>query len=855
MDRDNKKNNADEVVELKKREEGVEVGVGAGAQDEPQEPWLIGRRRFAGLLAALAAGGSGGGQGAEVIKDKRRASSTPPAPAPAPAPAPSPAPSGSSMGTNLSGLEWAAPGLRYGLSTAPNINITMPRKADVALLASVGFLKNRLPISWEMLQPTLASTFSAARESSAIGLPGAFHEGYAQMIDFVLDSHAALGAKCIIDLHNYGRYQDFVYQSDGSVRGLVVPSSPELRPYTSDNTQVRVRIVSKAPGATLRVSDLVDFWTRAAKRWASHQGLAGFGLMNEPHDLPGVGSLVESYGGQEDLTIWPLYAQAAVDAIRSVTASAPIYVSGNQWDSAMALSSANPGYPLRGTGLIYEVHMYLDASSSGANFDYDIEVAKGYSAGGSGSIGVDTGVQRLTSAVNWAKANNVGLALTETGMPIDDPRWAEMFSRAVVYARSNGVEVYSWMGGAHWPIRAYPINHVPTWHQGQVALPQVAGPMLGAMGRQAGALFDEGPCVVSPGVSSARSVRFRGYLSSSLTVGLSISGGGSLSSSSVVLPAGFNTSASYQCSCPQNSVCEISFAVGSGAFAPPKPRKIFAGVDPGSLASAGSPLAFDAALAKYSACRWDMKDAYTEVGPGSPCQAGSAIRAVHDSGYGSSLDNPQEMLNWLPVDFPSMSAGISMPKWSNVSGGAMMDLSGSGSVGLWCKKSIPNAQSNPKPKNRVTFSLEDNHFCAVAIQTGYGDGVIFQTGHSEGLYLAELSMVGGRVQARWLDAAGKEVVIASNSGLSAGQKAVVSMGSSGGRQWLRVGAVEQGAAYGNFAASPCSQMLIGWGFVSYYPRGSFGGGVFGALAGKGTVSQGDMAIMEKGLAAMGSIAL
>ena len=759
------------------------------------------------------------------------------------------------MGTNLSGLEWAAPGLRYGLSSGPNINITLPRKADVALLAASGFTRNRLPIQWELLQPMLASTVAGSREVSLIGAPGALHAGYASWIDSVLDAHAALGTSCIVDLHNYCRYQDFIYGAGGVVAGLTAPPDPQLRPYTSDNTQVRVRIMSRAQGATLSVGDFTDFWTRAAQRWSAHPGLAGFGLMNEPHDMPAAGSLDPSYGGQEDLGIWPLYAQAAIDAIRAV-GQAAIYVSGNQWDSAMSLSSANPGYPLRGTNLVYEVHMYLDASSSGGAFDYDTEVAKGYSAGTSGSIGPTTGMDRLVSAVAWAQSNGARLALTETGMPIDDPRWADMFSRAIVYARSKNMEIYSWMGGTHWPIRAFPINHVPTWHQGRSALPQVAGPMLSAMGRQSGALFDEGPCFLAAGQMATRSVACRGYLAAPMTVSVSISGAGSLSAASVVLPVGYNTSASYQCSAPAGSVCDIGYAVAAGAgMAAPQGRRIFAGVDPVALGQAGAASAMDAALAKYGASRWSMADAFTEAGGGVACAQGDSVRAVHDGGYGSSVDNAQEMINWMSVDFPAMSSGMALPKMAKSGGLSMMDLSGTGAVGLWCKKRVPVAGTEPNPRNRVPFNLEDPHFCAVAIQAGQSgaDGVVFQAGLSEGTYLVELRLVAGRARARWIDASGQVAQIDASSVLAAGQRAVVSMGSRAGAQWLRVGSVQQGSAGASFAASPCSQMLIGWGFVSYYPRDGFQGGVFGVVAGKGAPSVDELAVMERGLAGLAGL--
>ncbi len=379
------------------------------------------------------------------------------------------------MGTNLSGMEWAKPGLRYGLSTLPNLNFTVPRKAEIAYLGGHGCSKNRLPIQWELLQPMLHDTYANATAIASIGAPGAFHAGYESYITGVLDGHAAAGTKCIIDLHNYCRYQDFKYQPDGSVIGLTTPSNTLLRPYTTDNNQVQVRIMALASGATLRQAHFVDFWTRVANKWKSHPGLGGYGLMNEPHDLPTPGTTVASTWG-EDLTIWPTFAQTAINAIRAIDSATPIYVSGNGWDSAMGIATNNPGFPLSGANLIYEVHMYLDAYSNGAHFDYDTEVAKNYSAGfGVGPINVDTGLNRIKMATDWAASKGVKLALTETGMPIDDPRWEEMFKRAVNYALSKGCEIYTWMGGAHWPIRNYAINHVPGWHQNKTLEPSVSG--------------------------------------------------------------------------------------------------------------------------------------------------------------------------------------------------------------------------------------------------------------------------------------------------------------------------------------------------------------------------------------------
>ena len=46
----------------------------------------------------------------------------------------------------------------------------------------------------------------------------------------ILDAHATAGIRCIIDLHNYCRYRDFVFQPDGSVIGLVQPRAGTNQP-------------------------------------------------------------------------------------------------------------------------------------------------------------------------------------------------------------------------------------------------------------------------------------------------------------------------------------------------------------------------------------------------------------------------------------------------------------------------------------------------------------------------------------------------------------------------------------------------------------------------------------------------
>lgn len=759
------------------------------------------------------------------------------------------------MGTNLSGMEWATPGLRYGLSCAPNIHFTVPRRADVAYLAACGFTKNRLPVQWELLQPMLHDTQANAAARAAIGQPGAFHRAYESYITGVLDAHAASGIKCIIDNHNYGRYQDFRFQPDGSVIGLTPPPNPLLRPYTSDPAQVQVRIFSLAPGATLRQSHFLDFWTRAAKKWKDHPGFAGYGLMNEPHDLPRPGATVASNEdgakGGEDLTVWPAYAQAAVHAIRAIDNINPIYVAGNEYSSAMAIGSRNPGFPLEGGNLVYEVHMYLDAFSSGASFDYDGEVAKGYSAGlGSQSIGPSTGLARLRIATDWAREKGVRLALTEVGMPVDDARWEPMFRQAAQHAYQTGCEIQTWMGGNHWPIRNYAINHVPGWHQDKTLEPLVSGVLKQVAGIAQATLFDDGPGHAPAGTPVTITVYVRGNLAQPVSLTVAAKGGGKLSKSRLTLPAGANGRDTFTYTPAPNEAAVLSYAAeGQWSGKVPPSRKVFSFSDP--LAHAASNVAdcAMAIMAKYNACKWDLADGYSDYVLGAPAAPGQVVRSVADSGYGSTPGNAMEMVNFINTDSPDM--GPMRPPLMRVTGGRKhADHGAPGTWGLWCKKSDAMPGVQPHPQNRVPYNVEDAHFviAAVSVPGAENTGVVFQTSKAEALYTSELGFINSRPQARWVDARGQTVELVAPAKVGANVPVVLALTSEAGAQKLRVNGSEMAAGKAAFAPSPCTQMLMGWGFLSYYPRGSFQGSVYGVITGKGRPSVDELAVLEKYLA-------
>lgn len=791
---------------------------------------------FAAALAAVRAGAATGGRAAN--------SGTGPVAAPADGAV--------GMGTNLSGMEWAKPGLRLGKSTAPNMHFTVPRAADVAYLASCGFSRNRLPIQWELLQPMLYDTQANATAKAAIGNPGAFHAGYEAFITGVLDAHAAVGTKCIIDNHNYGRYRDFIYQPDGSVAGLTDPSDALLRPYTTDKTQVQTRIFALAPGATLRQSHFVDFWTRAARIWKDHPGFGGYGLMNEPHHMPKPGGVIasneEAVKGAEDLTIWPAFAQTAIHAIRAIDAVNPIYVAGNQYSSAMAMATKNPGFPLDGANLIYEAHMYLDAFNNGAAFDYDAEVAKNYSAGfGVGAIHSSTGVDRLKMATDWAKEKGVRLALTEVGMPIDDPRWEAMFVRAAAHALESGCEIYTWMGGTHWPVRNYAINHAPGWHQNRTLEPLVSGALKAPANIPQAALFDDGPGYAAAGASATITVYARGNLARPVHLRVMAEQGGTLSKSRLTIPAGANGQDSFTYTPAPNRVATLRYTSDGqlGGQVPP-PRKVFSLVDPAAHAATSLEDAALAILAKYSAARWALADGYTDFLLGAPAAAGQEVRAIADSGYGSSVGNTMEMINWVNKDQRGMGT-MAVPVMRETGGRKHSDHSAANTWGFWCKKSVKRARIQPNPKNRAPYNLEDPHFvlAAVSIPGANNSGVVFQASQTEQSHTSELEFVNGCPGARWVDAKGQTVQLASAVKLAPDEPAVLGLVSAQGAQQLRLNSAEVARASATFAPSAFSQMLIGWGYLAYSPRAGFRGHVYAVISGKGAPTDRELRVLER----------
>lgn len=785
------------------------------------------------------------------------------------------------MGVNLSGMEWAQPGVRYGQSTYPNLNYTAPRLAMMQYLASQGVTVARLPINWELLQPTRASTplISAATlaaynttSPAQTYAKAAFSEVYAQAIDKVLTDAQTANIKIIIDLHNDCRYSDFVYDGSGNVAGLVNPADDVTPPYTTDGTKVRGTIFANAgTSPTLPISDFTDFWTKAATRWKSFAALGGYSLMNEPHDMPTATTNTPWNnpfigGNVQDYSIWPTYAQAAVNAIRAVDSTTPIYVGGNNWQNPIEWPTINPGFPLTGTGIIYDFHLYLDATNGGFRFDWDQEVAKAFSAGeGSAVISTATGTNRIKFITDWKAANgNPPLACTEFGLPIElrasdlsiDQRWLDAGKATIDTLFNNNIQVFSWMGGDHWPIRGYPLNHVPRFHQNQTVEPQVSAYMQAKLGTTHAVIFDEGPCY-GTSVQTIKVVA-RGYLSAGVTLTVAADKG-TLSKTTLTLAAGTNSQDTFTFTPPTDDKSTISYTRTGGGQVPPN-RVFYSYTDPATKTGITAADAALAVVAKYGAALWLAQDAYTDYCSGVACTTnGDPMRAVSDKlGAASTIENPQEMVNWFNNETPTSIRGIFLaPTWTHDGDGfPAMDLTSGTKYGLYSKHLAPvnnptsinpSGDNYPLPAAKALFDLTDSHFGVVTfkISTAGTSGVLAGAQEMQGAQHTVLQLNAGKVELDQFDVNSVEAKLADTTVQGLHAPCTASFVSTASAQKLRVNGVQVASgAHSWSAASPFSTLTWGGGHWNFFPVVGPQVHTHGCIFGKGSPRDDEMGVLE-----------
>jgi hypothetical protein len=191
----------------------------------------------------------------------------------------------------------------------------------------------RLPFRWERLQRTLGGAFDTGEQT--------------RLTDFVSRAGAA-GHKVILDVHNYGEYK---------ISGTA----------------------HKIGGGTVTQAHFTDLWTRLSNLFQNNATVIGYGLMNEPHDMPIIaGTFADAPAGYEELfnaNIGAWHVSSGGGAVAHNTSS-PIEGAGQMrftktWAASGADSTRMDNGPISAT----------DRTAHGLSFRVRVRLAAGGPAG------------------------------------------------------------------------------------------------------------------------------------------------------------------------------------------------------------------------------------------------------------------------------------------------------------------------------------------------------------------------------------------------------------------------------------------------------------------------------------------
>ncbi|MGD9126633.1 MAG: glycoside hydrolase family 5 protein [Planctomycetia bacterium] len=287
-----------------------------------------------------------------------------------------------------------------------------PGQATMDYFASNGLGLFRIPFRWERIQPRLGKPLDANE---------------LKRLKAVVRRAAEADAQVILDLHNYARYRT---RKDGKTVERIVgdPRDPAADRVT--------------------VEHLCDLWRRLAREFQNNSAVVGYGIMNEPHDMPKTGPT------------WHKISQAVVRAIRAVDPETTILVPGDRWSSARWFPKANgptawidPEVP----NIVYEAHLYFDHDGSGKyRLDYDVCLAKD-------PLLAKRGLEYVKPFLDWCARNRVQGFIGEFGVP-SDPRWLAIMDDFLRETSKAGVGGCYWAAGPWWG--NYPLSIQPdkkTW--------------------------------------------------------------------------------------------------------------------------------------------------------------------------------------------------------------------------------------------------------------------------------------------------------------------------------------------------------------------------------------------------------
>ncbi|KAG1790653.1 glycoside hydrolase family 5 protein [Suillus plorans] len=223
-----------------------------------------------------------------------------------------------------------------------------------------------------------------------------------------------IGAYCVIDIHNYARY-------NGQVIGQGGPSNEVF----------------------------AELWSNIASYWKNETKVI-FGVMNEPHNIPDISAWAES------VQVCAPCSQSAVTAIREAGASTQmILLPGTDYASAKTFVSSGSADALGEvknpdgtfTNLIMDVHRYLDSDGSGTNAECVTN-------------GID---DTWTPLATWLRANGRKALNTETGGG-NVESCINYVSQAITYQASQSDVILGYIGWAAGSFAtSYVLSQVPSY--------------------------------------------------------------------------------------------------------------------------------------------------------------------------------------------------------------------------------------------------------------------------------------------------------------------------------------------------------------------------------------------------------
>ncbi|CZT44395.1 probable endoglucanase 1 precursor [Rhynchosporium secalis] len=242
----------------------------------------------------------------------------------------------------------------------------------------------------------------------AYGLGSKFNETYFQeFADAVNYITVTKGAYCILDPHNYMRYND---PSQQPMTGSVIGNASDVTAATT--------------------AQFGAFWGELAGRFKNNEK-AIFGLMNEPHDM------------ETNLVL--KNDQAAIDAIRATGAKQLILAPGNGWTGGHAWTGAYAGNspsssevmfqitdPMNNTA--FDIHEYLDEDFSGTH-----------------ALCSQPAASNLAGVTSWLQKYGYKAMITEFGAS-NGTQCATYLTDMVKYMAANDVYIgwTAWAAGPLW---------------------------------------------------------------------------------------------------------------------------------------------------------------------------------------------------------------------------------------------------------------------------------------------------------------------------------------------------------------------------------------------------------------------